>query len=45
MIHTDTCVLCGEDKPCVEVQHLGPVCVEDIAEAAETQELDEGSDG
>ena len=45
MIHTDTCVLWGEDKPCVEVEHLGPVCVDDIAEAAETQEFDEGSDG
>ena len=45
MIHTATCVLCGEDKPCVEVQHLGPVCVEDIAEAAEALEIDEGSDG
>ena len=42
MMHTDTCVLCGEDKPCVEVEHLGPVCVEDIAEA---HEIDEGSDG
>ena len=45
MIHTDTCVLCGEDKPRGEVEHLGPVCVEDIAEAAEARALDEGSDG
>ncbi len=30
MIHTDTCVRWGEDKPCLEVEHLGPVCVDAV---------------
>lgn len=43
MIHNETCALCGEDKQCVRVEHIGPVCVEDIHHMAQAEEHEEGA--
>lgn len=42
MVEIDVCALCGEERQCVRVEHIGPVCQEDIAEVFEAREHEEG---